>query len=536
MPDTTAPGNYVMKPETLAEMYARLSIAREPVLARARTYCEYVMPYLLPPLGATDATPLVEPFSSTAARGATSLTNKLLLSLFPVNTSFIRLEPDLLELASIAQADPAAKDEIVEALRTSEDAATKEIERRGWRPSLHHALLLDVITGNHGMWFRKKDDALSVYGLDQYVAAWDSEGSMTEMIVCERINYRLIPEHVRSLMSPKDSEGRDYTSSSELSIFSGVVLQSGGKFRFWQEVGGAEIPGSSEDGIDPLRSPLRAVRYTVARAQDYGRGRVEVFSGDIKSLDGLSQALLEASAVCARVVFGVKPTSYSSITELNRTANGGYIHMAEGDVFAVSVDKYADLQVVRQAREDLVASVSFAFLLNTSIQREAERVTAAEIAFMAQELEDTLGGAYSILKKELQLPIATMVLDSLEKSGRIPKLPSTVRVNIVTGVEALGRNHELNRLGTAMQSVTAAGVPAEIAFQSIDATELVRRIFESSGVETRNLLRSRAEIQANADKASSEALVRNIAPDLVKSGASMLTNAQNNATAAATQQ
>ncbi|WP_416142518.1 portal protein [Escherichia coli] len=47
---------------------------------------------------------------------------------------------------------------------------------------------------------------------------------------------------------------------------------------------------------------------------------------------------------------------------------------------------------------------------NSAVQRTGERVTAEEIRYVASELEDTLGGVYSILSQELQLPLVRVLL------------------------------------------------------------------------------------------------------------------------------
>ena len=67
--------------------------------------------------------------------------------------------------------------------------------------------------------------------------------------------------------------------------------------------------------------------------------------------------------------------------------------------------------------------LQFAFLLNSSIQRNAERVTASEIRFMAEDLEQALGGIYSILSQEFQLPFVMRKMAMMEKSKKLPKLP-----------------------------------------------------------------------------------------------------------------
>lgn len=48
-------------------------------------------------------------------------------------------------------------------------------------------------------------------------------------------------------------------------------------------------------------------------------------------------------------------------------------------------------------------------LLNSAVQRNGERVTAEEIRYVAGELEDTLGGVYSLLSQELQLSLIRRV-------------------------------------------------------------------------------------------------------------------------------
>ena len=61
------------------------------------------------------------------------------------------------------------------------------------------------------------------------------------------------------------------------------------------------------------------------------------------------------------------------------------------------------MQVSLQAITRIEERLAFDFLLNSAIQRKAERVTAEEIRYMAQELETAQGGVYSILSQEMQL-------------------------------------------------------------------------------------------------------------------------------------
>ena len=59
--------------------------------------------------------------------------------------------------------------------------------------------------------------------------------------------------------------------------------------------------------------------------------------------------------------------------------------------------------------------LQFAFLLNASVQRQAERVTATEVQLVANELQDALGGVYGILTTEFQLPYINTKLAMLRQ-------------------------------------------------------------------------------------------------------------------------
>lgn len=78
--------------------------------------------------------------------------------------------------------------------------------------------------------------------------------------------------------------------------------------------------------------------------------------------------------------------------------------------------RYADCKMTADAIE---SRLSYAFMLNSAVQRSGERVTAEEIRYVANELEDTLGGIYSILSQELQLPLANTLLNILSKRVKL---------------------------------------------------------------------------------------------------------------------
>ena len=133
---------------------------------------------------------------------------------------------------------------------------------------------------------------------------------------------------------------------------------------------------------------LRMVRVD---GEDYGRGYVEEFLGDLKSLEGLSQSLVESAAASSKVVFMIRPNSVTKKRDLALTRNGDIITGSRDDVSVLQTDKQYDLRVVQESIRALEERMSFAFLLHTAIQRDAERVTTQEIRYMAEQLETSMG-------------------------------------------------------------------------------------------------------------------------------------------------
>ncbi|MDV7399213.1 portal protein, partial [Arthrospira platensis SPKY1] len=93
------------------------------------------------------------------------------------------------------------------------------------------------------------------------------------------------------------------------------------------------------------------------------------------------------------------------------------------DVEVFQLEKYNDFQVAKATADDIEKRLSYAFMLNSAVQRGGDRVTAEEIRYVAGELEDTLGGVYSLLSQELQLPLVKILLKELQATSKIPNLP-----------------------------------------------------------------------------------------------------------------
>ena len=73
-----------------------------------------------------------------------------------------------------------------------------------------------------------------------------------------------------------------------------------------------------------------------------------------------------------------------------------------------------------------------------------------------------LGGVYSLLSQELQLPYVKAKLNKLMRNGTIASIdPDLIEPRIVTGLDALGKRHDGNRLMEFIGAVSRASAPRQ---------------------------------------------------------------------------
>ena len=260
-----------------------------------------------------------------------------------------------------------------------------------------------------------------------------------------------------------------------------------------QEVNDKRLQGS--EGKAPKdASPWLVLRFNHVDGEVYGRGRVEEFIGDLKSLEALSQALVEGSAAAAKVVFTVSPSSTTKPQTLAKAGNGAIIQGRPDDIGVVQVGKTADFQTAYQMIGTLSQRLSDAFLILSV--RQSERTTAEEVRMTQLELEQQLGGLFSLLTVEFLVPYLNRKLSIAQKTGEIPRLPKgdIVKPTIVAGINALGRGQDRESLNQFLATIAQTMGPEAIQTY-INPEEVIKRLAASQGIEVLNLVKSMQEVQ-----------------------------------------
>lgn len=420
---------------TAKQRFEKLDKNREGVMTRARDCADITIPVLMPPIGADENTVLTTPYQSLGARGVNNISSKLVLALLPTGNPFFRFFLSD-EMAAQLGADKAA---VEEGMRKLENAMMKQVETGNLRTVINIVIKLLVVTGN-ALLHVPDEGSSRVFRLNQYVCIRDPMGTVIEGIIKESVHPTTLSEETRTATDVKPAADSD----ESVEVYT-HIKRDGKKIVYHQEINEKLVPGSEgRNNVD--ESPYIFLRWNALDNEDYGRGHCEEYLGDLRSMEGLSKSIITFAAAVAKIVFLEHPNSVTDSKDLRDAESGEFVTGRADDIDVLHVEKFADFQVAKATMDDLTLRLSQAFLLTSGTIRNAERVTAEEIRLQAQELEDVLGGVYTVLSQELQLPLVRRLMVREKKKGTFPKVPKgSIEPSIVTGFDALGRGHELNR-------------------------------------------------------------------------------------------
>ena len=471
---------------SIQSQYNKLELDREVYLARARDCAELTIPTLFPPKSSNAATEYRTPFQSIGARGVMNLASKLMLALFPPQAPFFRLSMDDLVFKQI-EADPEQKQTLEEGLAKIETAVMDNMEVSNDRVSIYEALKQLIVSGN--VLLKLTDRGLRVYRLENYVIKRDPQGAVLKIIIKESLNPATLPDKIRKAILENKDE--DYDKDKDLVLYT-CITREPKNYKVMQECN-KKIILTSEYKIDSF--PYIALRFNRVDGMNYGRSHCEAYLGDLKSLEGLTKAILEGSTAAAKMLFLVNPAGTSRASSIAKAPNGAIIEGNASDVTVLQANKFADFRIAFETSQRIEQRLQFAFLLNASVQRQAERVTATEVQLVANELQDALGGVYGVLTTEFQLPYINAKLAMLREQKLLPNLPKDiVRPKIIVGLEALGRASDRLRLLQFLSDL-AGTLGAEIVAKYINLDDAIKKFAVANGIDTQGLIKSSEQIQ-----------------------------------------
>jgi hypothetical protein len=488
----------------------------------ARRCSAVTIPYLLPPEGSQSGDDLNNPSNSLSANGVNSLSNKLMMSLYPPNQAFFRFEVKsslFYEYQQATNESQRTEDEL--RLADFERLVVQEIKTSGDRASQGEALEHLVVCGN-ALVYLPEDAPMKLYRLDRYVVKRDPLGKVIEIITKEDVDVRTASAELKSLYEQDSTSNDDSQADPKLEpLYTHLRYFNSGAKGQWavhQEFKSQKVKGS--EGTYPLDAcPFIALRAVQVSGEDYGRPYIERFIGDIEELETLTKWMTAYMGIVMKVVFMVNPGSSVRERHLAKAETGSFVRGEPTAVQTLKVDKHYDIQTV-QAQAQIISERIRQNLLMFQA-RDSERVTAVEVNATLQELQEDLGAFITLLNEEFQLPYVSRKIHLLTKKGLIPKeLRDLTSISIVTGIEALGRGHDLQRLLAFIQALGAVNNIPEAVVGRINLNELTKRSALSTGVEPKGLLIAEGEFQqqqqATQQQAMQQQLVQTATPEAVK--------------------
>lgn len=427
-----------------AARWDELNNKRRGLITRCEKYSAYTIRKICPHDGYDENnTELQHDYQSVGAQATRHVVSKLMLALFAPSRPAMRLELDPSAKEQLAAVNMSEAD-ITDTLAASEKEAWKGIDREaGMRPTLYEILTHLVVTGN--VLQDTSGDKMRAIGLKHYVVKRSQTGKVIELITKDCLEFDELEDNVRAVVPGKKPDDK-------VDFYRWVQLRDG-KYQMTQWVDRQVLP-KNFNGLWPEDDlPLRPLTWDLADGNDYGTGLVEDYQGDFGSLSMLSEALVTSAILASEFRWLCSPAGMTKPEDMERSENGAVLPGQEGDLTLINAGTATAVPHLQATASEYINRIGRGFLLASAVTRNAERVTAEEIRMQAQELETSLGGAYSRIAVDMQTPLAMYLLKKIGFSLK----GKAIRPAIVTGLDALSRASDLDNLKLFIGDLASIG-------------------------------------------------------------------------------
>ena len=483
---------------SLQHRWDRLEGKKRGFNTRSEQYAKWTLPYLFPEVtGTADTTERQLSNDSIGARAVNHLSNKVVTTLFRPQGPFFRLALSATQMKKIEAlsqgSDPAEvatlTTKIEKELNSTEREAMEYLDMVAYRPQATYAAQLLVATGN-ALVYHPKGKPVQVFAMRDYCVVRDLSGVVIEIMTRESKSFETFHPDVQAKLR-SEKKDNEYEDTTDVVVFTRIFLEEDGKFHAYQEAGFVQL---DTDGASWPKDvlPWIPLTWTLVRGEDYGRGLVEDYAGAFHAVEVLTQSLINLAGIMGDIKFLVNPASLVDVTALNNSPPGSYHSGKEGDVVAVKLDKNSDANFIVTMIERFEKQIAQAFLLNSSVTRNAERVTAEEIRIQANELEMSVGGIYSRMAMQWQGPTANITLDHIGFEG----VQQGIKPQIITGMDSLSRQGELDNVRMWIGDLAMLEAVPEDIRGVIDPLKFAAYLGTNRQVDYNKFLFTQAELQA----------------------------------------
>lgn len=464
--------------KTAASQWTRLDGLRGSFMSKVELCCKLTLPRLWVDEG-MDNQPALDSTSDHQSFGALALnhmSNRTMMVLFPPTRTFFRLDAadKLQALAEQLSIDPQ---QVQSALSEAETKGMRFMEKSGQRHKLNYAVQLLLATGNSLL--VDEGNHLRVLSLRYYVVSFTRKGHLKELIIKENYLFDELDDEVQEVL------GHKFKAESRVDFFKWVRRRSGGSYEETQWVGNNMLGDDFKSNWKSEEDlPYKPLAWNRPDNRDYGNGLVEDYLRDFIALSAISQSTTEGGVQSCESRILVNPAGVMKVDDWTTSVNGQALPGVESDAINVPLGNPSGVQIALNLEERRERRLSQAFMLNSNMVRDAERVTTYELRMMAQEMETQHGGSYSALATSFQPFVAQWCL----RNAKIPPWIHGGNMTVATGLEALGRNGDIDNLRMAFQDLAETRQLPQNVLERIDFDKLIAFIGDGRQTQLSRML------------------------------------------------
>ena len=477
----------------ISQHWSELDAARTALLQRAEQYAEWTLPYLFPAANATvENAELPTAFGSIGARCVNHLANVITETLFPAGRAFFRVEAGS-GIKTTAAAHNIGEATVEASMSALERASMATANPAALKSAHTEVSKLLIVTGNALVFYTKnprtKQREALVYSMRDYVCVRDPLGTVLTIITRDAVVYGALPKDVQAQYRATNKDAKD---TDKLRLYTRLTYdRDSDMYTAEQALEDVNLVTEVVAKYSGTACPWRVLTWHRSRGDNYGRGLVEDYAYTFSAYNAISLSYVTSQATRGDVKRCVDPSSTVDVETLNKSKPFEWIAAKKDELWTMEFGHLSDDASVAQYIIRQEQLLSQAFMLTTAAVRDAERVTAEEIRLMANELEKSHGGIYSKLAAEWQLGLAYILMDDagIPASGNF-------RPKVITGMEAMSRNAEVENLYNVFRDLSILGVLPPQLQRRVNEAEFVNFVCASRNVSPNTLFLPDEVVQA----------------------------------------
>lgn len=525
--------------QTLRAQFEAADASRAALMERVRKCAALSDPTMLPLIGTTQNVRLMRSYQGLGANILSNIASKLIMAVFPPNMPSVRLKP-----SARIRVDPYTTQEGLDILQKHLYAREllwhSTLDTTKYRTKFLTAFKHTIGVGNSltrcggengDYWFKN-------FRFDHFVQKRGSDHEVLWTTTLEKKDpLELSDKDLAKADLNREELEKKTGEDRPQSLFTRCTRQREAKNWVVEQELNDKIIRTSQEPV----SPDLVLGYKELPGEDYSRGLIEEMMGDLSSFNTLYRNLLDWSTNASKVTPVLDPSNSYDMTPADLTKPSGEVVLGrvmdgkvQGAAF-LSTNMASDLSVVLNHADRIERRLGKQGLLETEAQRKAERVTATEVMRVARQLEGALGAIYAEIASEVQRTLYDRMIYQMERDKLLPPLPSglegAVDVEILTGLEALGRQVELEKLMGALQLI----LPVPELAARLSPERLLAMIFRGYNLDMAQVVKTAEEMQAEAEARMAEQAQAAAAQQAISSAGAITEERAKQATAQAAQ-